>query len=84
MSCRSFKLDYWLKYSADALTADRSAMRQAERATPVGDSEMLGEPIPDPAPMWQGRAEPRCRCGRGGPGADVAGASPVPGQMWQG
>ena len=74
VSCRSFKLDYWLKYSADA-TADRSSMRQAERATAVGDSEMLGEPIPDPAPMWRGEPVP---------GADVAGASPVPVQMWQG
>ncbi len=36
--------------------------------------------------MWQGWAESRRRCGRGGPspGADVAGVSPVPAQMWQG
>jgi hypothetical protein len=36
--------------------------------------------------MWQGRAQCRCRCGRGepSPGADVAGASPVPAQMWDG
>ena len=35
--------------------------------------------------MWLGRAQPVCRCGRGEPsfGADVAGASPVPVQMWQ-
>jgi hypothetical protein len=41
---------------------------------------------PVPVQMWQGRAQSRCRCGRGepSPGADVAGASPVPVQMWQG
>ena len=46
--------------------------------------------------MWQGRAQSRCRCGRGepspgadvaagepNPSADVAGASPVPVQMWR-
>ena len=34
--------------------------------------------------MWEGRPQSRCRCGRGEPslGADVAGASPVPVQMW--
>jgi hypothetical protein len=33
-----------------------------------------------PAPTWQGRAQSRCRCGRGepSPGADVGGVSPVP------
>ena len=38
-----------------------------------------------PVQMWQGRAQSRCRCGRGepSPGADVAGVSPVPVQMWQ-
>jgi hypothetical protein len=41
---------------------------------------------PVPVQMWQGRAQSRCRCGRGepGPGADAAGVSPVPVQMWQG
>jgi hypothetical protein len=36
--------------------------------------------------MWHGWAQSRCRCGGGeaGPGADVAGASPVPAQMWHG
>ena len=36
--------------------------------------------------MWEALAESRRRCGRvePGPGADVAGASPVPVQMWQG
>jgi len=40
---------------------------------------------PVPAPMWQGWAQSRRRCGRGepSPGADVAGVSPVPAQMWQ-
>ena len=35
-------------------------------------------------PMWQRRAQSRCRCGSGelSPGGDVAGASPVPMQMW--
>jgi hypothetical protein len=45
--------------------------------------------LPVPAQMWPqhaGRAQSRCRCGRGepSPSADVAGASPVPVQMWQG
>ena len=36
--------------------------------------------------MWQGQARSRCRCGRvePNPGADVAGLSPIPVQMWQG
>ena len=40
---------------------------------------------PVPAQMWPGRAQSRCRCGRGEPslGADVAGVSPVPAQMWR-
>ena len=39
-----------------------------------------------PMQMWQGRAQSRCRGGRGGPSlsADVGGVSPVPMQMWQG
>ena len=35
-------------------------------------------PTPVPAQMWRGRAQSRCRCGRGG------GVSPVPVQMWEG
>jgi hypothetical protein len=36
--------------------------------------------------MWRRRAQSRCRCGGGepSPGADVAGVSPVPAQMWRG
>jgi hypothetical protein len=35
--------------------------------------------------MHGGGARRRCRCGRGdSPGADVAGVSPVPVQMWEG
>jgi hypothetical protein len=39
-----------------------------------------------PVQMWEGWAESRCRCGRGGPspGADVGGVGPVPVQMWEG
>jgi hypothetical protein len=39
-----------------------------------------------PGAVWQGRAQSRCRCGRGepSPGADVAGVSPVPVPMWRG
>ena len=39
---------------------------------------------PVPVQMWAGRARSRCRCGSGepSPGADVAAASLVPGQMW--
>jgi hypothetical protein len=41
---------------------------------------------PVPVQMWQGRAQSRCRCGRGGPspGADLSGAGPVSVQMWRG
>jgi hypothetical protein len=37
-------------------------------------------------PMRAGRAQSRCRCGRGepSPGADVAGASLVLAETWQG
>ena len=46
-----------------------------------------GPAIPAPAQMWQ-EAVAQSRCSRGSgepsPGADVAGASPVPVQMWQG
>jgi hypothetical protein len=36
--------------------------------------------------MWWGWARSRRRCGQGepNPGADVAGMSPVPAQMWPG
>ena len=39
-----------------------------------------------PVQMWQRSAQSRCRCGGGepSPGADVAGVSPVPVQMWRG
>jgi hypothetical protein len=39
---------------------------------------------PVPVQMWQWRAQSRRRCGRlePSPGADVAGVSPVPAQMW--
>ena len=39
---------------------------------------------PLPAQTWPGRVQSRRRCGRGepSPGADVAGVSPVPAQMW--
>jgi hypothetical protein len=39
-----------------------------------------------PVQMWQGWAQSRCRCGRGGPSADAdvaTGTGPVPVQMWQ-
>ncbi len=39
-----------------------------------------------PVQRWQGRAQSRCRGGRGepSPGAEVAAVSPVPVQSWQG
>ncbi len=39
-----------------------------------------------PMQMWQARAESQCRCGRRepSPNADVAGASRIAAQMWQG
>ena len=39
-----------------------------------------------PVQMWEGWAQSRCRCGRGGPspGAHVGGVGPVPVQMWEG
>jgi hypothetical protein len=41
---------------------------------------------PVPVLMWEGRAQSRCRCGRGepSPGADEGGVSPVPALMWEG
>jgi hypothetical protein len=65
--------------------------RQAE-----GANRLHGSVSPVPAQMWQGRAQSRCRCGRGEPSprADVTRASPVlrrcgggepsPSAMWQG
>jgi hypothetical protein len=41
VSCRSFKLDYWLKYTMET-AADHRSMLKTERPVPVGDSEMLG------------------------------------------
>ena len=60
--------------------------RRGERTpTRVAGTDGMGA-SPVPVQMWAGRAQSRCRCGRGepGPGADVAGASPVLVQMWQG
>jgi hypothetical protein len=47
--------------------------------------EHVGDPLSATPPVFK-CAQSRCRCGQGdpSPGADVARASPVPVQMWQG
>ncbi len=69
--------------SAPAWECSDFATLHGQRCTLIGACDG-GFPVP--AQLWQRRAQPRCRCGRGGPspGADVAGVSPVPAQMWQG
>jgi hypothetical protein len=58
----------------------RAAMRWPTASTPSCATRLV------PVQIWQGRAQSLSGCGGGekSPGADVAGMSPVPAQMWQG
>jgi hypothetical protein len=62
---------------------DLGQVRASEYVSPGADVAGVS---PVPVQMWQGRAQSRCRCGRGepSPGADVAEVSLVPMRMWQG
>jgi hypothetical protein len=57
-------------------TARHSVVREAQGGPAATGGREYAMPL----------SHSRCRCGRGepGPGADVAGVSPVPVQMWQG
>jgi hypothetical protein len=68
------------------VATNKALGRLSKRPDEPSPGADVGRTSPVPVQTWDGRAQSRCRCGRGmpGPGSDTGGVSPVSVQTWEG